>query len=93
MSDTELRAAIEAMRGSEDSIGRFDQDPRGYVLRLDDVLAILGLAHTWPPEPDGRARGICGDCGQFWPCQPANEAGAAWRKARAALARAEGETP
>jgi len=77
-----LREALGWLRGSEDSIGRFMRDPIGSVVRLDDVLALLELAHVWPPD----GQGVCADCGFPWPCSPAVEAGSA---RRAALAEQE----
>ncbi len=74
----DVRLALDRLRGYEDSIGRFNRDRIGTVVRLDDVLAVLGLAHTWPPSTVGD-HGICADCDEFWPCQFATAAGSALR--------------
>jgi hypothetical protein len=71
-----LELALDRLRGVEDSIGRFNLDPYGSVVRYDDVLAIFGLAHTWPPSAIGDD-GTCADCGASWPCQYASAAGVA----------------
>jgi hypothetical protein len=81
-----LREELEWLRGSQDSIGRFNRSPNGGVVRLDDVLAVLRLAHTWPPDALADGRGVCADCGAFWPCAYAVEAGSALRSALSSAA-------
>ena len=81
-----LREALEWLRGCEDSIGRFSRDHIGTVVRLDDVLALLKLAHTWPPDVLAD-RGVCADCGAFWPCPYAEAAGAAYYAAHEGAGR------
>lgn len=81
-----LREALEWFRGCEDSIGRFSRDPIGTVVRLDDVLALLKLAHTGPPRAVA-GMGVCADCGAFWPCPYAEAAGAAYYAAHEGAGR------